>query len=75
MNPVSNKPLPEPRDPVVTRSRWRLSLVWLVPLIAALIGLSMVIHAWLSAGPEIAISFRGSVALRQAGQAKAICEG
>ncbi|MEM5461468.1 MlaD family protein [Paraburkholderia phytofirmans] len=63
MNPVSNKPLPEPQDPVVTYSRWRVSLVWLVPLIAALIGLSMVIHAWLSAGPEIAISFKTAAGL------------
>ncbi|MGF6301467.1 intermembrane transport protein PqiB [Paraburkholderia sp. WC7.3d] len=63
MNPVSDKPLPEPQDPVVTYGRWRLSPVWLVPLMAALIGLSMVIHAWLSAGPEIAISFRTAAGL------------
>ncbi|WP_175907919.1 MULTISPECIES: intermembrane transport protein PqiB [Burkholderia] len=56
MNPVTSAP--DPREPPVTRSRLRLSLVWLVPLIAALIGLSMVIHTWLSAGPEVTISLR-----------------
>ncbi|WP_027803618.1 PqiB family protein [Paraburkholderia dilworthii] len=63
MNSLSNEPLAEPRDPVVTRSRWRLSLIWLVPLVAALIGVSMVIHAWLSAGPEITILFKTAAGL------------
>lgn len=57
MNPASGPQGLEPHDPPVTRSRLRLSLVWLVPLVAALIGLSMVIHAWLSVGPEITITF------------------
>ncbi|VWD50218.1 mammalian cell entry protein [Burkholderia lata] len=57
MNPVSGPQGLEPHDPPVTRNRLRLSLVWLVPLVAALIGLSMVIHAWLSVGPEITITF------------------
>ncbi|AOL09301.1 MCE family protein [Burkholderia contaminans] len=57
MNPASGPQGLEPHDPPVTRNRLRLSLVWLVPLVAALIGLSMVIHAWLSVGPEITITF------------------
>ncbi|MCA7882152.1 MlaD family protein [Burkholderia contaminans] len=57
MNPASSPQGLEPHDPPVTRNRLRLSLVWLVPLVAALIGLSMVIHAWLSVGPEITITF------------------
>ncbi|MBN3838488.1 MlaD family protein [Burkholderia sp. Ac-20349] len=57
MNPASGPQGLEPHDPPVTRNRLRLSLVWLVPLLAALIGLSMVIHAWLSVGPEITITF------------------
>lgn len=55
--------LSEPSDPSVTRSRWRISLVWVVPAVAALIGLSMLMHAWLSAGPEIAITFRTATGL------------
>jgi paraquat-inducible protein B len=53
----------EPGHPAVTRRRWRLPLVWLVPAVAALIGLSMLVHAWLSAGPEITIAFRTGAGL------------
>jgi paraquat-inducible protein B len=53
----------EPGQPAVTRRRWRLPLVWLVPAAAALIGLSMLVHAWLSAGPEITIVFRTAAGL------------
>ena len=63
MNPVSDKHPPEPHNPAVTRSRWWISPVWLVPTVAALIGLSMVIHAWLSSGPEITISFKTAAGL------------
>jgi len=35
-----------------------VSLVWLVPIVAALVGLSMVIHNSLSAGPQITITFQ-----------------
>ncbi|TEO19057.1 MCE family protein [Pseudomonas aeruginosa] len=53
----------EPRYPTVDQRRWRISLVWLVPALAALIGLSMLAHAWLSAGPEITITFRTAAGL------------
>ena len=42
---------------MVEHRRPRPSLVWLVPVLAALIGLSMLINSWLSAGPVITISF------------------
>lgn len=58
-----SQPVPEPTDPPVTRPRWRVSLVWLVPALAALIGLSMLVQAWLSAGPEITITFRTAAGL------------
>jgi paraquat-inducible protein B len=44
-------------EPVVRRPRVNASIVWLVPIIAALVGLSLVVHAWLEAGPTISISF------------------
>jgi len=44
-------------EPVVRRPRVNASIVWLVPIIAALVGLSLVIHAWLEAGPTVSISF------------------
>lgn len=37
--------------------RWLPSLVWLIPLVAALVGLSLVIKAVLEQGPTITISF------------------
>ncbi|MCL2895106.1 intermembrane transport protein PqiB [Brenneria tiliae] len=49
---------PTPGEPVIIRRRWRGSLIWLMPAIAALIGIAMLIHAWISQGPEITISFQ-----------------
>jgi len=46
-----------PSSPEVRRRRFNVSLVWLVPIVAALIGLSMVVHKALSAGPQIVVSF------------------
>jgi paraquat-inducible protein B len=45
-------------EPVVRKHRFSLSLIWLVPALAALVGLSLVVHAWLQAGPEITITFQ-----------------
>lgn len=57
------EPLP-PQDPqslpspnVKMRHRWSLSLIWLVPLIAALVGLVLVVRAYLASGPVLRISF------------------
>ncbi len=40
------------------RSRFRPSLVWLTPVVAALIALWLVARAFLDAGPEITVTFR-----------------
>lgn len=53
-------PVPPPR---VTVSRWRPSLVWLVPVIAVLIGISMLVRAWVQAGPHITITFQAATGL------------
>ncbi|GLQ95991.1 PqiB family protein [Dyella mobilis] len=45
-------------QPVVRHRRVNVSLIWLVPIVAALIGLSLVIHAWMQQGPAISISFQ-----------------
>ncbi len=55
-----NSDLPEP---VVHKPRVNASLVWLVPIVAALVGLSLVIHAWMQAGPTISISFQSAEGL------------
>ncbi|MDA3913529.1 MlaD family protein [Oleiagrimonas sp.] len=47
-----------PKPTVASRRRWQVPLIWLVPVVAAVIGLSLVVHAYLSAGPTITISFK-----------------
>lgn len=53
----------KPGKPGVLDRRGLPSLIWLVPLVAALIGISMLVHAWLSSGPEIAIVFQAATGL------------
>ncbi|KWR75016.1 PqiB family protein [Cupriavidus sp. IDO] len=40
------------------RARWLPSLVWLIPLVAAVVGLSLLINTLASRGPEITVTFR-----------------
>ncbi|KWZ34373.1 MULTISPECIES: intermembrane transport protein PqiB [Burkholderia] len=55
---------PRPPDPAIsTKSGWLPSLVWLVPLIAALIGIGLVIKSVRERGPEITISFHSAEGL------------
>jgi paraquat-inducible protein B len=67
---------PEPPEPdalpeavAVRRPRWRLQLVWLVPLVAVLIGVSLAINAILERGPIITLSFKTGEGL-EAGKTK-----
>lgn len=57
----SAEDLPEPATR--RRRRWTVSLIWVVPLLAALIALSLVMMAWLSAGPDITITFQDAQGL------------
>jgi paraquat-inducible protein B len=50
---MDSLPTPEIRR----RSRWSLSLIWLVPVIAAAAGLILAVRTYLEAGPTITISF------------------
>jgi paraquat-inducible protein B len=43
--------------PAVQNRRWMPRLVWLVPIAAAVIGISLLIKNWANAGPQITISF------------------
>lgn len=43
--------------PLITSRSKKFSLVWLLPVVAALIGLSMAAHSVLSKGPEIKVTF------------------
>ncbi len=47
--------LPEPQE---KKSRWKPLLIWLIPLIALLIALSLAVKVLLSHGPTIDVSFR-----------------
>src|ERR1700744_4202531 len=64
-NPMTddNKIADDLPEPVVRKPRVNASFVWLVPVIAALVGLSLVIHAWDEAGPTISISFQSAEGL------------
>jgi len=57
----------EPRDelptPRVLRRRWVPSLIWLVPLTAVVIGATLVVNAWRTAGPRVTISFQTALGL------------
>ncbi|WP_312602591.1 MULTISPECIES: PqiB family protein [Pseudomonas] len=58
---MSNNPntaLPTPGTPQIRKRRFSISLVWLVPIVAALVGLSMVVNSWLRAGPQVNVSFQ-----------------
>lgn len=47
---------PQPA-PIKTR-RWNVSLVWIVPIVALLVGASLVVRNWMQEGPTLTITFR-----------------
>ena len=48
----------------VSRSR-KISGIWFIPLLALVLGISMVINAWMNEGPEIEIAFQTANGLEQ----------
>ncbi len=52
--PPAGLPQPERKPP----ARWLPSIVWLIPIIAAVVGLSLLVTALISRGPEITVTFR-----------------
>ncbi|MRW83375.1 MCE family protein [Pseudoduganella sp. FT26W] len=56
-NENGNPPLPEPE---VEKPSRMPSLVWLIPLLAALIGLTLVVKMVLDQGPTVTVSFRSA---------------
>ena len=56
--------------PEKTRQRdWMPSLIWLIPILAAVVGISLAVQTWLQRGPEITIEFRSAEGL-EAGKTK-----
>lgn len=48
---------------------WIPSLIWLIPILAAVIGISLAVQTWIQRGPEIIISFHSAEGL-EAGKTK-----
>jgi len=51
--------------PVLRKRRTNASLIWLVPILAAIVGASLVVNSWLQAGPGITISFQSAQGLAE----------
>lgn len=67
--PPDSQPPEIPEAVVVPRKRWRMQLVWLVPIVAVLIGGWLAVKAVLEKGPTITISFATGEGL-EAGKTK-----
>ncbi|KIO49760.1 intermembrane transport protein PqiB [Nitrosospira sp. NpAV] len=48
---------------------WVPSLIWLIPILAAVIGIALAVQTWIQRGPEITIAFRSAEGL-EAGKTK-----
>jgi len=53
--------LPSPR--VVRRREWLPSLIWLIPIVAALVGVMLVVRILMERGPEIVLTFETAESL------------
>ena len=51
-------PAPLPTARVDAPRRFRIPLVWVIPLVAALIGVFLAVHTWYQQGPSITIRFK-----------------
>ena len=54
-DPARDTESPEPTPAPKVQMRWRPSMVWLLPLVAAFIGAWMAVRAYTSRGPAITI--------------------
>ncbi|TAH47489.1 MAG: MCE family protein [Betaproteobacteria bacterium] len=59
--PPASSPVPEAR--VEPPRRFRIPLVWIIPLVAALIGLFLAGRAWYQQGPVITLQFKSGAGL------------
>ena len=58
---ANTPPVPTPK--VVTRLRSPISLIWIVPLVAVLIGIGLAVSALLQRGPELELQFASAEGL------------
>ena len=54
---ATDRPQAPGQAPIKTR-RFSVSLVWIVPIIAVLVGISLVVHSILQEGPTITVTFK-----------------
>ncbi|WP_339507652.1 PqiB family protein [Pseudomonas sp. RL_35y_Pfl2_P42] len=54
---ATDEPRAPGQAPIKTR-RFSVSLVWIVPIVAVLVGISLVVHNLLQEGPTIAVNFK-----------------
>ncbi|NKF25090.1 MCE family protein [Pseudomonas sp. BGM005] len=54
---AANQPRAPGQAPIKTR-RFSISLVWIVPIVAVLVGLSLVVHNLMQEGPTITVTFK-----------------
>lgn len=54
---ATDGPQPPGQAPIKT-GRFSVSLVWIVPIVAVLVGISLVVHSLLQEGPTITITFK-----------------
>ncbi|WP_018925847.1 intermembrane transport protein PqiB [Pseudomonas umsongensis] len=47
-----------PGQAAIKTRRFSVSLVWIVPIVAVLVGISLVVHSWLQEGPTITVTFK-----------------
>jgi paraquat-inducible protein B len=59
----------EAPEPVVRKHGWLPPLVWLIPIVAVVVGLSLVVQLWMQHGPTITIRFNTAEGL-EVGQTK-----
>lgn len=48
----------QPGAPAIKTRRFGVSLVWIVPIVAVLVGISLVVHSVLQQGPSIVLNFK-----------------
>jgi paraquat-inducible protein B len=56
-SPITEESRVPGQAPIKTR-RFSISLVWIVPIVAVLVGLSLVVHSMLQEGPTIVVTFK-----------------
>ncbi|PWB35092.1 mammalian cell entry protein [Pseudomonas sp. SDI] len=63
MNPSATDAPSTPGPAPVRSRRFSISLVWIVPIVAVLVGLSLVVHNLLQEGPSITLTFKTGAGL------------